>query len=478
MNVTAIIPIKYNSSRVPGKNFKLMNGKPLFYYIINTLLNCKNIENIIVNLDNDYIKTEINKYFNTNKIIYYNRPEELIGDNVSTNLLIKDTILNVSTNTNIYLQTHVTNPLLSSQTISNSINKYLEICNTYDSLFSVKTWHTRLYDESSNAINHDPENLIPTQNLNPLYEENSCIYIFSKENFMKTNRRIGKKPFLFNMSSYESQDIDWIDDFRLTELMMKQKYNKNKVVLITGINGGIGNFLGYYFKSKDWKVIGLDIDGKDNKNCDIFYKCDISNEIEIKNTIQKINSFTKIDFTKIDLIVNNAAYQLCKKWIDCDIDEWNKVINSNLRSIFLISKYLYPNIKKAQGSIVNISSVHATHTSKNIGIYATSKGGITTLTRSMAIEFGEDNIRVNAILPGAIDTNMLRSGLKRGHLGNHTEEELVNILGKKHILGRIGKPSDIAEMVYFLSNNAKSGYITGQCFYVDGGATIQLSTEN
>ena len=473
MNVIAIIPIKYNSSRVPGKNFKLMNGKPLFYYIINTLLKCKNIKHIIINLDNNYTKTQINKYFDTNKLIYYNRPKHLIGDDVSTNELIKDTILNIDVNTDFYLQTHVTNPLLSSQTVVNAIYKYSNIKNEYDSLFSVKSWYTRLYDESSKAINHDPEHLIPTQNLKPIYEENSCIYIFTKQNFLKTNKRIGNKPFLFKMSNYESQDIDWNDDFRVTEMIMKNQLNKNKVVLITGINGDIGDFLGYYFKSKDWMVIGLDITEKENSNCDLFYKCDISNEKEIEYVVTDLGYYEKID-----LIVNNAAYQLCKKWIDCTAKEWEQVINSNLRSVFLLSKYLYPKLKKAKGSIVNISSVHATHTSKNIGIYATSKGGLTTLTRSMAIEFGEDNIRVNAILPGAIDTKMLREGLERGHLGNHSKENLFKILENKHILGRIGKPSDIAEMVYFLSNNEKAGYITGQCFYVDGGSTIKLSTEN
>ena len=464
MNVTAIIPIKYNSSRIPGKNFKLMNGKPLFYYIINTLLKCRNIKYIIINIDNDYIKTQINKYFDTDKLIYYNRPKHLIGDDVSTNDLIKDTILNIDVNTNFYLQTHVTNPLLSSQTIINSIYKYSNIKNEYDSLFSVKTWYTRLYDKSSKAINHDPEHLIPTQNLKPIYEENSCIYIFTKQNFLKTNKRIGHKPFLFKMNNYESQDIDWNDDFRITETMMKHQFNKNKVVLITGINGGIGDFLGNYFKSKDWIVIGLDINGKENKNCDLFYKCDISDEKEIESVVTDLGYYEKID-----LVINNAAHQLCKKWIDCTIEEWDKVINSNLRSVFLISKYLYPKLKEAKGSIINISSVHATHTSKNIGIYATSKGGLTTLTRSMAIEFGDDDIRVNAILAGAINTKMLHE---------HFNKDEIEILKNKHISRRIGEPLDIAELVNFLANDNKSGFITGQCLYIDGGATIKLSTEN
>ena len=470
MKVAAIIPMKYHSSRVPGKNFKLMNGKPLFYYIINTLIECKEITNIIINTDSILVINKIKEYFKTNKLIFYNRPKELIGDEISVNKIIKNTILNVKIDVDFYLQTHVTNPLLTSSTISKAFKKYNFVKNEHDSLFSVKTWYTRLYNKDSQAVNHNPDILIQTQDLDPIYEENSCIYIFTKENFMKSEKRIGKTPYLFKMNTFESQDIDWEHDFYLTELMMK--HHTNNVVLITGINGGIGSFLGSFFKSKNWKVIGLDICNSENTNCDIFYKCDISNENEIKKVVSSIKD------EKINAIVNNAAYQLCKKLVDSSSEEWEMVMNSNLRSVFLISKYLYSNLVSSNGSIVNISSVHSTHTSKNIGIYATSKGGLSTLTRSMAIEFGNDNIRVNSILPGAVNTKMLRAGLKRGHLGiEHTEQELVDILGSKHILGRIGEPVDIAEMVYFLVDNEKSGFITGQSFYVDGGATICLSTE-
>ena len=482
MKVAVIIPIKYHSSRVPGKNFKLLNGKPLFYYIIHSLLECKYVKYIIINTDSEKIKEKILNYFKTStplKLIFYNRPAELIGDVVSTNKLIEDTLKNVKftrDEVDLYLQTHVTNPLLSTNTIVSAIEKYIEVKNSNDSLFSVKTWHTLLYNKESKAINHDINKLIQTQDLDPIYEENSCIYIFTKETFLSNKNRIGKTPYLFKMNNYESQDIDWEHDFYLTELMLMSKHKESpKVIVITGINGGIGSFLGYYFKSKKWTVIGLDIsdESKGEKlNYDMYYKCDISNEEEIKRVVNDLAYYNKID-----VIVNNAAYQLCKKLVDSSLAEWDIVINSNLKSVFLLTKYLYPKLKEAKGTIINISSVHATHTSQNIGIYATSKGGLTTLTRSMAIEFGKDKIRVNAILPGAINTSMLRAGLKRGHLGDDSEDELVNILGNKHILGKIGEPSDIAKMTYFLADNDKSGFITGQSFYVDGGATIKLSTE-
>jgi len=463
MSVSTIIPIKYNSSRVHGKNFKLINGKPLFYYIISTLLKCKPIEYIIINTDNCIIINKINEYFSTNKIIFYMRPDKLKGDNVSVNKLIEDTIINVPVNSKLYLQTHVTNPLLSCETIENAIQKMIDIQDNYDSLFSVKTLYTRLYDKNSKAVNHNPQDLIPTQDLDPLYEENSCVYIFSKKGFMKTKKRIGEKPYIFQMNSIESQDIDWMNDFYLVELIMQKQNNKNKVILITGINGGIGNFLGKYFKSLDWTVIGIDINDNKESNCDIFYKCDISNEEKMKEVIDNLKN------EKINVLVNNAAYQLCKSLLDSTSEEWDKILNTNLKTIFVLSKYLYPKIKKANGSIINISSVHATHTSKNIGIYATSKGGITSLTRSMAIEFGEDNIRVNAILPGAINTKMLQE---------HFNENELDKLKNKHISKRIGEPLDVAELVNFLADNNKSGFITGQCLYVDGGATIKLSTES
>jgi CMP-N-acetylneuraminic acid synthetase/NAD(P)-dependent dehydrogenase (short-subunit alcohol dehydrogenase family) len=466
MNIAAIIPIKNHSSRIPGKNFKLLDGKPLFYYIINTLLSCENIKYIILNTDNVSTNEQISAYFNSDKIIYYDRPYNLIGDEVSTNKLIADTIENNNLDIDLYIQTHVTNPLISKETIILAIDTFLQNNTIYDSLFTVKSWHTRLYDSRGLAINHDPNILIPTQDLSPLYEENSCLYIFTRDSFMKTKMRIGRKPYLFEMNSIESQDIDWIDDFRLAELMMERKNNKDKVMLISGINGGIGSYLGNYFKEKGWYVIGLDIQKSGDANCNKYFKCDLANETDIINVTKNIPI--------LNIIINNAAYQLCKPLIHSSVDEWDRVMNTNLRPVFLLAKHLHQQLKNSEGGIINIASVHATHTSKDIGIYATSKGGMVTLTRSMAIEYGQDSIRVNAILPGAINTGMLRAGLKRGHFGDHSEQELIDELGKKHILGRLG---DIARMAEFLADNNKSSFITGQSYYVDGGATIRLSTE-
>lgn len=134
-------------------------------------------------------------------------------------------------------------------------------------------------------------------------------------------------------------------------------------------------------------------------------------------------------------------------------------------------------MKRVGGSVVNISSVHAVATSAGIAAYASSKGALLALTRAMALEFGTDGIRVNAVLPGAVDTPMLHAGLSRGHLNGDTTTKLLRGLGKKHVMGRVGKPSEIGQTILFLADNEKSSFMTGQALIVDGGATARLSTE-
>jgi glucose 1-dehydrogenase len=151
---------------------------------------------------------------------------------------------------------------------------------------------------------------------------------------------------------------------------------------------------------------------------------------------------------------------------------------SNLRSVFLGAKLSYPLLRaKGGGAIVNVSSVHAVATSTNIAAYAASKGGLLALTRAMAIEFAPDNVRVNAILPGAVDTPMLRNGMSRGHLGGSGMTERLDNLARKTVNGRIGKPEEIASSIYFLADNGQSSFMTGQALIIDGGATARLSTE-
>jgi NAD(P)-dependent dehydrogenase (short-subunit alcohol dehydrogenase family) len=231
-----------------------------------------------------------------------------------------------------------------------------------------------------------------------------------------------------------------------------------KVILVTGCSGGIGEGICKIFK--DDIVIGLDIVEPKHNYCDIFKKIDLRNEKELKELSKNID--------KLDCLVNNAGYQICKTLDNTESKEWDDVFDVNLKASFLLSKYFKDKLSKNNGSIINISSVHSLVTSKGIGAYSVSKAGISGLTRTLAIELSEYNIRVNSIVPGAIDTKMLRE---------HLSVDEIDKMKKKHLLKRIGTVKDVAEMVLFLSDNNKSGFITGQNIVLDGGVSILLSSE-
>jgi NAD(P)-dependent dehydrogenase (short-subunit alcohol dehydrogenase family) len=153
-------------------------------------------------------------------------------------------------------------------------------------------------------------------------------------------------------------------------------------------------------------------------------------------------------------------------------------MDSNIRSVYLGVKHAHPLLcQSPRAAIVNISSVHAVATSANIAAYAASKGALLALTRALAIELTHDRIRVNAVLPGAVDTPMLHAGLNRGHVEGNSTHELVKALGARHVIGRVGEPDEIGQAILFLADHDRSSFITGQALIVDGGATARLSTE-
>jgi len=227
MKIIALIPIKHHSSRVKDKNFKDFNGKPLYFWIINTLLHVEKISKIVIDTDSQTIMDGVKENFkeNIDKIILYNRPLNLRGDDVSTNLLFMNVINELNLDADVYFQTHTTNPLLSIKTINDAVDTYIENKDKYDTLFSVKTHHTRFYDKDGNDMNHNRFKLIPTQDLDPIYEENSCIYLFTKESLSKYNARISENAYLFKMSDIESSDIDWPEDFKIAETLHKIRLN-------------------------------------------------------------------------------------------------------------------------------------------------------------------------------------------------------------------------------------------------------------
>ena len=242
---------------------------------------------------------------------------------------------------------------------------------------------------------------------------------------------------------------------------------ETRVVLITGAAGGIGRATVQLFAEKGWKVIGVDRSdfGKNFPETGIFIQKDIAEPQNMEAIYDEVNRFTDT----LDAVVNNAALQVVKPLIQTSVEEWDAVMASNLRSVFLGARLAHPLLKnKGGGAIVNVSSVHAIATSPGVSSYAASKGGLLALTRSMAIEFAEDNIRVNTILPGAVDTPMLTA---------HLDKERLENLARRTVNGRVGKPSELAHAIYFLADEEQSSFITGTSLLVDGGATAKLSTE-
>lgn len=249
-----------------------------------------------------------------------------------------------------------------------------------------------------------------------------------------------------------------------------------KVVLITGVFGGIGYATAKLFKQSGWDVIGVDKESCDDtaNAVDLFIEKDISNA----ENIDFIWSAVKDKYPGgIHGVVNNAGYQVAKSVLDTSEEEWDTVFSSNVKSVFLSAKYAFPLLKLNRGAIVNLSSVHAFATSKNISAYAASKGALLAFTRALALEFAEADIRVNCVTPGAVRTNMLISGLSRGHLGDNSVDLMIDKIGLRHPVKRVGEPEDIASLIYFLIDNERSAFITGQSFCADGGALAQLSTE-
>jgi CMP-N-acetylneuraminic acid synthetase len=216
--ITALVPMRHHSQRVPGKNYRPLAGKPLFHHIVETLLNVPEINEVLVDTDSEPVMDGVRRFFPNVGLIP--RPEHLRADNVPMNdILLYDT---AQIGSDYYLQTHSTNPLLKAETVSRSINAFLSEYPKYDSLFSVTRWQTRLYFQDGTAINHNPRELIQTQDLPPVYEENSCLYMFTRENLHKWHHRIGEKPLMFEIAGEEAWDIDEELDFAICDFLFKK----------------------------------------------------------------------------------------------------------------------------------------------------------------------------------------------------------------------------------------------------------------
>ncbi len=215
--VVALVPMRHHSQRVPGKNYRLLAGKPLYHHIVETLLQCPEISKIVIDTDSPDIREGVAKNFPTVDVL--ERPEHLRADEVSMNeVLLYDTSRYPA---DLYLQTHSTNPLLKSESVQSAVQFLQANYPGYDSLFSVTKVQRRLYDSLGRPINHNPNILLQTQDLPPVFEENSCLYIFTRGTIEKRRTRIGDRPYMFVLDGVEAWDIDEELDFRIADMMMQ-----------------------------------------------------------------------------------------------------------------------------------------------------------------------------------------------------------------------------------------------------------------
>lgn len=216
--VASLVPMRHHSQRVSGKNYRLLAGKPLYHHIITTLLAVPEISQVVVDTDSQEIMDGLVQGFPDVAILP--RPDQLRADTIPMNeILLYDTSQVAA---DFYLQTHSTNPLLKPETISRAIQAFLSDYPGHDSLFSVTRMQTRLWDQNGRPMNHDPVILLQTQDLPPVFEENSCIYIFTRENLLKRRNRLGERPLMFEVGADEAWDIDDEMDFEITDFLMRK----------------------------------------------------------------------------------------------------------------------------------------------------------------------------------------------------------------------------------------------------------------
>ena len=223
--LVALLPMKANSERVVGKNFKNFCGKPLFRWMLDNLLEIDRVDAVVINTDAEQLLRE-HGLPDDPRIMIHDRPKEICGDLVSMNRIIENDLSRIDSN--YFLMTHTTNPLLTTRSIESALDLYLG-SREYDSAFSVNRIQTRFYDRHATAINHDPANLLRTQDLTPWFEENSNFYLFSPESFAKTNARIGQRPLMVETEPFESTDIDTPADWELAEVLVDYYRRKGKI---------------------------------------------------------------------------------------------------------------------------------------------------------------------------------------------------------------------------------------------------------
>jgi CMP-N-acetylneuraminic acid synthetase len=217
--IVAIVPMRHDSERVKGKNYRLLGDRPLFHHIVVSLLACRQVAEVVIDTDSPLITADAGKAFPDVRVLA--RPEHLRGGDVPMNEVLLHDINQIPAD--LYLQTHSTNPLLRSTSVDRAIETFLGSQGQHDSLFTVTPLQTRLWTADATPINHDPSILMRTQDLEPVMEENSCLYIFDGPTLRDRRNRIGARPLLYPLDAHEAWDIDDELDWLVTEALYSDR---------------------------------------------------------------------------------------------------------------------------------------------------------------------------------------------------------------------------------------------------------------
>ena len=239
----------------------------------------------------------------------------------------------------------------------------------------------------------------------------------------------------------------------------------SKVVLITGVLGGIGSLLAQYFRDNGYKIIGLDRINESREFIDVFIEFDLDKYCEDENYRNIRNEEFEIRIPKLDVLINNAAVQILGSVSEIKIEDWKSTLNVNLTGPFLLIQFFLKKLEEANGSIINISSIHSHLTKKRFVSYATSKSALIGLTKSLSVDF-QGKVRVNSISPAAIDTPML-------HDGFDNDLSKIQQLNSIHPLQRIGRPIEVAKLALILAEKGL-GFVNGTDIQIDGGISNVL----
>jgi NAD(P)-dependent dehydrogenase (short-subunit alcohol dehydrogenase family) len=245
---------------------------------------------------------------------------------------------------------------------------------------------------------------------------------------------------------------------------------QDKVVLITGASGGIGYATALLFAKNGAKVMGtgrddrklklLSLEAKELKGTLKTVISDICNTSEVEGTIKE----TIDTFGQIDVLVNAAGIISNGTIENTSLDDWDKMMDINLRTVFFVTQKCVPHLEKTKGNVVNVSSVSGLRSFPNVLAYCVSKAAVDQLTRCSSLELAAKGIRVNAVNPGVVVTSLH----KRGGMSDENYEQFLKNSEKTHPLGRVGSPEEVADLIYFLASE-KASWITGATYAIDGG---------